>query len=190
MCSSLTTLTDTPEQKPVTQSRDTQELPTHVGAEMMAILAQYQNKTSLLQDWAYYEMQSVQQQASKSGPANDSATPHQAPRTLAASPAPSNASPAPAPSGPPPNVPPHLFHPPTGSPLMHPHQLYPFFQPPSASGGPPPPGTPGMQSFPPHFHPHLFQPGMNGPFLHEKHTASPHLNSIPAPLPPHGPAYH
>ncbi len=44
----------------MTQSRDTQELPTEVGAEMMAVMARFANKTSLLQDWAYYEMQASQ----------------------------------------------------------------------------------------------------------------------------------
>ncbi|KDN43319.1 YTH-domain-containing protein [Tilletiaria anomala UBC 951] len=58
-------LTNTTEQKPVTQSRDTQELPSNVGQEMLRIMAEFPAKTSLLQDFAFYEMQSHQNEAQK-----------------------------------------------------------------------------------------------------------------------------
>ncbi|CAD6907824.1 unnamed protein product [Tilletia laevis] len=50
-------LTNTPEVKSVTQSRDTQELPREAGEEVLRILAEYQARTSLLQDMSFYEMQ-------------------------------------------------------------------------------------------------------------------------------------
>ncbi|WVR00068.1 hypothetical protein IAU59_007210 [Kwoniella sp. CBS 9459] len=50
-------LTNTPEKKPITNSRDTQELPYEAGCEVLQIFLEHQNKskTSLLQDFAYYE---------------------------------------------------------------------------------------------------------------------------------------
>ncbi|KAK8854707.1 hypothetical protein IAR55_003446 [Kwoniella newhampshirensis] len=50
-------LTNTPEQKPITNSRDTQELPYEAGCEVLQIFLDHQtkSKTSLLQDFAYYE---------------------------------------------------------------------------------------------------------------------------------------
>ncbi|GAC93468.1 hypothetical protein PHSY_001033 [Pseudozyma hubeiensis SY62] len=50
-------LTNTPECKPVTQSRDTQELTPEAGREVLRIMADYSAKTSLLQDFNFYEMQ-------------------------------------------------------------------------------------------------------------------------------------
>ncbi len=50
-------LTNTPECKPVTQSRDTQELTPEAGREVLRIMADYTHKTSLLQDFNFYEMQ-------------------------------------------------------------------------------------------------------------------------------------
>lgn len=50
-------LTNTPECKPVTQSRDTQELTPEAGREVLRIMAEYGAKTSLLQDFNFYEMQ-------------------------------------------------------------------------------------------------------------------------------------
>lgn len=49
---------NTPEQKPITNSRDTQELHYEAGCEVLQIFLDYQNKskTSLLQDFAYYEV--------------------------------------------------------------------------------------------------------------------------------------
>ncbi|UZJ55166.1 hypothetical protein CBS101457_004486 [Exobasidium rhododendri] len=55
-------LTNTPEQKPITQSRDTQELPIEGGKEMLKIMAEFPSKTTLLQDWLFYEQQATQQQ--------------------------------------------------------------------------------------------------------------------------------
>lgn len=55
-------LVNTPEQKPMTNSRDTQELHHEGGCEVLQIFLDYQNKskTSLLQDFAYYEVSSHQ----------------------------------------------------------------------------------------------------------------------------------
>jgi hypothetical protein len=58
-------LTNTAERKPVTQSRDTQELPTDGGREVLRIMAEFQSKTTLLQDWLFYEQQAMQQQQHK-----------------------------------------------------------------------------------------------------------------------------
>ncbi|KIR41949.1 YTH domain family 2 [Cryptococcus deuterogattii 99/473] len=57
-------LTNTPECKPITNSRDTQELPYEAGTEVLQIFLDYQtkSKTSLLQDFAYYEQLSVNRQ--------------------------------------------------------------------------------------------------------------------------------
>ena len=51
-------LLNTPEQKPITNSRDTQELHYEAGCEVLKIFLEYQtkSKTSLLQDFAYYEV--------------------------------------------------------------------------------------------------------------------------------------
>lgn len=54
-------LTNTNEQKPVTSSRDTQEVPYDQGCEMLRIFHTYQAKTSLLQDYTYYQQQSEAQ---------------------------------------------------------------------------------------------------------------------------------
>ncbi|EPQ28660.1 uncharacterized protein PFL1_03963 [Pseudozyma flocculosa PF-1] len=62
-------LHNTPEVKPVTQSRDTQELTPDAGREVLRIMADYQAKTSLLQDFDFYEVQSQQQAAFKGQPA-------------------------------------------------------------------------------------------------------------------------
>ncbi|PWN49785.1 hypothetical protein IE53DRAFT_369471 [Violaceomyces palustris] len=58
-------LTNTPEVKPVTQSRDTQELTPQAGKEVLRIMSDFPAKTSLLQDFQFYEMQSKQQEAQK-----------------------------------------------------------------------------------------------------------------------------
>lgn len=47
---------NTQERKPVTNSRDTQELLPDAGSEMMRIFLTHEAKTSLLQDYAYYEV--------------------------------------------------------------------------------------------------------------------------------------
>ena len=54
-------LIHTPEQKPITNSRDTQELHYEAGCEVLQIFLDYQNKskTSLLQDFAYYEVSNI-----------------------------------------------------------------------------------------------------------------------------------
>ena len=54
-------LINTPEQKPITNSRDTQELHYEAGCEVLQIFLDYQtkSKTSLLQDFAYYEVGSL-----------------------------------------------------------------------------------------------------------------------------------
>ncbi|CED82016.1 Uncharacterized high-glucose-regulated protein [Phaffia rhodozyma] len=57
-------LTNTSENKPVTNSRDTQELPFEAGLEMLQIFHTYQARTSLLQDYGYYELASNQRDIS------------------------------------------------------------------------------------------------------------------------------
>ncbi|KAL7411220.1 YT521-B-like domain-containing protein [Mrakia frigida] len=53
-------LNNTQERKPVTNSRDTQELLPEAGIEMLKIFHSYQSRTSLLQDYAFYDLQSIQ----------------------------------------------------------------------------------------------------------------------------------
>ncbi|GAA5877519.1 hypothetical protein JCM8547_000178 [Rhodosporidiobolus lusitaniae] len=62
-------LSNTPENKPVTSSRDTQEVPFDAGLEVLRIIASYQSRTSLLQDYAWYEASS-RLQAQQQGGAN------------------------------------------------------------------------------------------------------------------------
>ncbi|BEI83230.1 hypothetical protein CcaverHIS002_0310980 [Cutaneotrichosporon cavernicola] len=67
-------LTNTPDRKPITTSRDTQELPYDIGCEVLQIFLdhQHKSKTSLLQDFAYYERLSATR-------STGSATPTQGP---------------------------------------------------------------------------------------------------------------
>ncbi|KDQ61141.1 hypothetical protein JAAARDRAFT_32145 [Jaapia argillacea MUCL 33604] len=61
-------LSNTQERKPVTNSRDTQELPPDAGQEMLRIFHTHPARTSLLQDFAFYELQAMQKiQASQQG---------------------------------------------------------------------------------------------------------------------------
>lgn len=53
-------LNNTSERKPVTNSRDTQELLPEAGLEMLRIFHTHPARTSLLQDFAFYELQSLQ----------------------------------------------------------------------------------------------------------------------------------
>ncbi|TFK76243.1 YTH-domain-containing protein [Pluteus cervinus] len=53
-------LNNTQERKPVTNSRDTQELLPDAGQEMLRIFHTHPARTSLLQDFAFYELQSLQ----------------------------------------------------------------------------------------------------------------------------------
>jgi len=48
-----------PEQKPITNSRDTQELLRDAGVEAMKIMSAYKEKTSLLLDYGYYEVSAL-----------------------------------------------------------------------------------------------------------------------------------
>lgn len=43
------------ENKPVTNSRDTQEIPLDQGREMLRIFHQYKSKTSILDDFGFYD---------------------------------------------------------------------------------------------------------------------------------------
>ncbi|PWN43596.1 YTH-domain-containing protein [Ceraceosorus guamensis] len=61
-------LTNTPENKPITQSRDTQELPVAAGKELIRIMHGYSARTTLLQDWAFYEAQQESQRQVKQQP--------------------------------------------------------------------------------------------------------------------------
>lgn len=49
-------LSNTQERKPVTNSRDTQELLPDAGQEMLRIFHTHPARTSLLQDFAFYEV--------------------------------------------------------------------------------------------------------------------------------------
>ncbi|KAF9647614.1 YTH-domain-containing protein [Thelephora ganbajun] len=53
-------LNNTQERKPVTNSRDTQELLPEAGQEMLRIFHIHPARTSLLQDFAFYELQALQ----------------------------------------------------------------------------------------------------------------------------------
>ncbi|KAI0094072.1 YT521-B-like domain-containing protein [Irpex rosettiformis] len=53
-------LQNTQERKPVTNSRDTQELLSEAGQEMLRIFHTHPARTSLLQDFAFYELQAMQ----------------------------------------------------------------------------------------------------------------------------------
>ncbi|PWN35773.1 YTH-domain-containing protein [Meira miltonrushii] len=64
-------LTNTTECKPITQSRDTQELPSDGGRQALKIIAEYQSRTTLLQDWLFYEQQAVQQNQQQTQPLVD-----------------------------------------------------------------------------------------------------------------------
>ncbi|KAF9014038.1 YT521-B-like domain-containing protein [Cyathus striatus] len=72
-------LNNTQERKPVTNSRDTQELLPDAGLEMLRIFHTHPARTSLLQDFAFYELQAMQkmqqQQGSTSGNNSQSPTP-------------------------------------------------------------------------------------------------------------------
>lgn len=54
------------ENKPVTNSRDTTEVPMRLGYEMLRIFNEYEHKTSVLDDFAYYDkLQGEREMASK-----------------------------------------------------------------------------------------------------------------------------
>ena len=55
----LTFNRNTQERKPVTNSRDTQELLPDAGQEMLRIFFTHPARTSLLQDFAYYEVNHI-----------------------------------------------------------------------------------------------------------------------------------
>jgi len=52
----FTFYSNTQERKPVTNSRDTQELLPDAGQEMLRIFHTHPSRTTLLQDFAYYEV--------------------------------------------------------------------------------------------------------------------------------------
>ncbi|ESK91372.1 yth domain family protein 1-like [Moniliophthora roreri MCA 2997] len=68
-------LNNTQERKPVTQSRDTQELLPDAGQEMLRIFHTHPARTSLLQDFAFYELQSMQKMQAQSGPSSPTSNP-------------------------------------------------------------------------------------------------------------------
>ncbi|KAM5532344.1 hypothetical protein V8D89_014023 [Ganoderma adspersum] len=71
-------LNNTQERKPVTNSRDTQELLPDAGQEMLRIFHTHPARTSLLQDFAFYElqaMQKVQAQVLSQGASSPAQTP-------------------------------------------------------------------------------------------------------------------
>ncbi|TIC01193.1 YTH-domain-containing protein [Wallemia mellicola] len=59
-------LLNTNEKKPVTNSRDTTELLDDAGKEMLNIFFQFNSRTSLLQDFQFYEIQSIQKNVAQS----------------------------------------------------------------------------------------------------------------------------
>ncbi|KIK93796.1 hypothetical protein PAXRUDRAFT_828613 [Paxillus rubicundulus Ve08.2h10] len=73
-------LNNTAERKPVTNSRDTQELLPDAGQEMLRIFHTHPARTSLLQDFAFYELQAMQkiqaQQQPGSNTGSEASTPH------------------------------------------------------------------------------------------------------------------
>ncbi|KZV96184.1 YTH-domain-containing protein [Exidia glandulosa HHB12029] len=76
-------LNNTQERKPVTNSRDTQELLPDAGHEMLRIFFTHPARTSLLQDFAFYELQTLQKMAGGGGP---SPSPSPQPGQMQASP--------------------------------------------------------------------------------------------------------
>ncbi|KAF9448880.1 YTH-domain-containing protein [Macrolepiota fuliginosa MF-IS2] len=69
-------LNNTQERKPVTNSRDTQELLPEAGQEMLRIFHSHPSRTSLLQDYAFYELQALQKiQAQQQGGSNANSPP-------------------------------------------------------------------------------------------------------------------
>ncbi|KAF8912021.1 YT521-B-like domain-containing protein [Gymnopilus junonius] len=60
-------LNNTQERKPVTNSRDTQELLPDAGQEMLRIFHTHPARTSLLQDFAFYELQAMQKMQATGG---------------------------------------------------------------------------------------------------------------------------
>ncbi|KAF8163514.1 YT521-B-like domain-containing protein [Crassisporium funariophilum] len=63
-------LNNTQERKPVTNSRDTQELLPDAGQEMLRIFHTHPARTSLLQDFAFYELQAMQKMQATGGAAS------------------------------------------------------------------------------------------------------------------------
>ncbi|KAF9497466.1 YTH-domain-containing protein [Pleurotus eryngii] len=81
-------LNNTQERKPVTNSRDTQELLPEAGQEMLRIFHSHPARTSLLQDFAFYELQALQKMQP---PPNPTASPnpgHMSPPLQSVSPPP------------------------------------------------------------------------------------------------------
>ncbi|EIW84824.1 YTH-domain-containing protein [Coniophora puteana RWD-64-598 SS2] len=70
-------LNNTQERKPVTNSRDTQELLPEAGQEMLRIFHTHPARTSLLQDFAFYELQAMQKVQAQQG--GESVAPSQGP---------------------------------------------------------------------------------------------------------------
>lgn len=58
-CSHYKNNSNTQERKPVTNSRDTQELLPDAGQEMLRIFSSHPARTSLLQDFAFYEVSAI-----------------------------------------------------------------------------------------------------------------------------------
>ncbi|TFY66670.1 hypothetical protein EVG20_g4419 [Dentipellis fragilis] len=68
-------LNNTQERKPVTNSRDTQELLPDAGQEMLRIFHTHPARTSLLQDFAFYELQSMQKMQTPGPPSPATSSP-------------------------------------------------------------------------------------------------------------------
>ncbi|KAG6844139.1 hypothetical protein H0H87_009526 [Tephrocybe sp. NHM501043] len=68
-------LNNTQERKPVTNSRDTQELLPDAGQEMLRIFHTHPARTSLLQDFAFYELQAMQKLQNQQGTSSPTQSP-------------------------------------------------------------------------------------------------------------------
>lgn len=63
------------ENKPVTNSRDTQEVPNHHGIQMMKIIHSFKHTTSIFDDFTHYEKRQEEEDNRKHEPADDFAPP-------------------------------------------------------------------------------------------------------------------
>lgn len=90
-------LNNTQERKPVTNSRDTQELLPDAGMEMLRIFFTHPARTSLLQDFAFYELQAMQKVQAQSGTSSpiSSSSGGLSPPLQSVSPVPQQGSPSP-----------------------------------------------------------------------------------------------
>lgn len=92
---------NTQEQKPITNSRDTQELQSDAGVEVLRIFVAYKQRTSLLEDFGYYEMQAAQRSQQPKEAGNERSSNNSTPVSASAKPGNSGFVKTFNPSGPP-----------------------------------------------------------------------------------------